>query len=151
MTVLDSCSRARAPALALGIGCMRNTALATLEAAVDAALRDLGPVAVSTLASIERKRDEPALRQLAHARGWALRFFSAAELAPVRVARPSPRLARALGSASVAEAAALLAAATNSVPGGSPRLLIDKQAHRGADGKWVTIAVAWSGPAAGLE
>jgi hypothetical protein len=31
------------------------------------------------------------------------------------------------------------------------QLLVDKQAHRGADGKWVTIAVAWSGPRAGLE
>lgn len=129
-------------AIAIGIGCMRGTALASLEAAVDAALRGLGPVTVVALASLERKRDEPALWQLARSHGWPLWFFSAAELALVPVARPSPRLARSTGTASVAEAAALLAADRNGAPGEPPQLLVEKQARQGVDGKWVTVAVA---------
>jgi len=132
----------RPPAVAIGIGYMHGTALATLEAAVDAALRGLGPVTVIALASLERKRDEPALWQLARSHGWPLWFFSAAELALVPVARPSPRLARSIGTASVAEAAALLAADRNGAPGEPPQLLVEKQAHQGVDGKWVTVAVA---------
>ncbi|MCF8005505.1 MAG: cobalamin biosynthesis protein [Chromatiaceae bacterium] len=143
----------RSQGVAIGIGCMRGTALATLEAAVDAALRGLGPVTVIALASIERRRDEPALWQLARFHGWPLRFFSADELAVVPVARPSPSLVRSLGTASVAEAAALLAANRNGLvadrngaPGEPPQLLVEKQAHQGVGGKWVTVAVAGIGP-----
>ena len=120
---------------------MRGTALATLKAAVDAALRGLGPVTVIALASLERKRDEPALWQLASSHGWPLWFFGTAELALVPVARPSPSLARSIGTAAVAEAAALLAANRNGALGEPQRLLVEKQAHQGADGKWVTVAV----------
>ncbi|MCF7997260.1 MAG: cobalamin biosynthesis protein [Chromatiaceae bacterium] len=142
----------RPPTVAIGIGCMRGAALATLEAAVDAALHGLGPVTVIALASIERRRDEPALWQLARSHGWPLRFFSADELAVVPVARPSPSLVRSLGTASVAEAAALLAANRNGLAAdrkgaGEPsQLLVEKQAHQGVDGKWVTVAVAGIGP-----
>ncbi|NEX17686.1 MAG: cobalamin biosynthesis protein CbiG [Halochromatium sp.] len=123
--------------VAIGIGCMRGTALSTLEAAVAAALDGLGPVAVIALASIERKRDEPALLQLGQARGWPLSFFTATELASVRVARPSPTLVQSIGTASVAEAAALLALANERAG-----LLVEKQSHRGSDGHWVSVAVA---------
>ncbi|MBK5941742.1 cobalamin biosynthesis protein [Halochromatium roseum] len=132
----------RPPTVAIGIGCMRGAALATLEAAVDAALRGLGPATVIALASLERKRDEPALWQLARSHGWPLWFFSADELAVVPVARPSPSLVRSVETASVAEAAALLAVNRNRTPGEPPQLLVEKQAHQGADGKWVTVAVA---------
>ncbi|MEA3641314.1 MAG: cobalamin biosynthesis protein [Lamprobacter sp.] len=141
----------KSPAVAIGIGCMRGTALATLEAGVDAALRGLGPVRVIALASLERKRDEPGLWQLARSHGWPLWFFSAAALALVPVARSSPRLARSIGTAAVAEAAALLAAGPNGLaadrhgaPGEPPQLLVEKQAYQGVDGKWVTVAVASS-------
>ncbi|MEA1049604.1 cobalamin biosynthesis protein [Lamprobacter modestohalophilus] len=139
----------RPPTVAIGIGCMRGTALATLEAAVQAALHGLGPVTVIALASLERKRDEPVLWQLASSHGWPLWFFSADELAVIPVARPSPSLLRSIGTASVAEAAALLAANRNGLmadrngaPGEPPQLLVQKQAHQGVDGKWVTVAVA---------
>lgn len=123
--------------VAIGIGCMRGIALATLNAAVDAALCGLGPVVVIALASIARKRDELALLALGQARGWPLSFLTATELASARVARPSPRLAQSIGTASVAEAAALLALASERA-----ELLVAKQSHRGADGKWVSVAVA---------
>jgi cobalt-precorrin 5A hydrolase/precorrin-3B C17-methyltransferase len=65
---------------------------------------------VAGVASADRKGDEPALLALAERRGWPLRLFSAAELAMVPVPNPSAAVAHELGTASVAEASALLAA-----------------------------------------
>ena len=100
------------PCLWLGIGCERGTSLSLLQRCVDESLARLGlaPEAVAGLASADRKADEPALLQLAQLRGWPLRCFDAASLAAVAVPNPSEAVARELGTASVAEAAALLAA-----------------------------------------
>ncbi|MFM1812244.1 MAG: hypothetical protein RLZZ336_1182 [Cyanobacteriota bacterium] len=100
------------PRLWLGLGCERNTSLGLLERLLEQTLRDhgLAEAAVAGLASIDRKGDEPALLQLAAERGWPLRLFSAAELAAVTVPNPSPLVAQEMGTASVAEASALLAA-----------------------------------------
>ena len=100
------------PALWLGIGCERGTSLSLLERLVEQGLaaQGLAPEAVAGLASAERKADEPALLDLAARRGWPLRCFSSAELAAVEVPNPSAVVLAELGTASVAEAAALLAA-----------------------------------------
>jgi cobalt-precorrin 5A hydrolase/precorrin-3B C17-methyltransferase len=100
------------PCLWLGIGCERDTSLSLLERLVDQTLAERGLVAgaVAGLASIDRKGDEPALLELARRRRWPLRLFAAAELATVDVPHPSEVVAREMGTASVAEAAALLAA-----------------------------------------
>ncbi len=78
--------------VALGIGCDRGASVQTLEAAIVAALASmgLGVDAVGCAASIDMKRDEPAILSLAQRLGWRLRFFSAAELARVPVP-PRPR------------------------------------------------------------
>ncbi|MCS5692486.1 precorrin-3B C(17)-methyltransferase [Cyanobium sp. FGCU-6] len=100
------------PTLWLGMGCERNTDLGVLERLVDRTLatHDLAAEAVAGLATIDRKGDEPALLALARERGWAVRLFSATDLAAIPVPHPSAAVAREMGTASVAEAAALRAA-----------------------------------------
>jgi cobalamin biosynthesis protein CbiG len=70
----------------------------------------LTPGAVDVLASADVKAGEPALLALAGAHRWPLRFFTADRLAAVAVPTPSAVVARHVGTPSVAEAAALLAA-----------------------------------------
>jgi cobalt-precorrin 5A hydrolase / precorrin-3B C17-methyltransferase len=129
------------PCLWLGIGCERGTSLAVLQRLVDDTLAShgLAPAAVAGLASIDRKGDEAALLQLAAQRHWPLKLFGAAELAGITVPNPSASVQREMGTASVAEAAALLATAEPSA-----QLLVAKtigraqQQERGAG----TLAVA---------
>ncbi|MFM8604008.1 MAG: precorrin-3B C(17)-methyltransferase [Cyanobium sp.] len=100
------------PCLWLGIGCERSTSLELLERHVENVLQEhgLAAEAVAGLASIDRKGDEPALLALAERRDWPLKLFQANQLAAVPVPNPSAAVAREMGTASVAEAAALLAA-----------------------------------------
>jgi cobalt-precorrin 5A hydrolase/precorrin-3B C17-methyltransferase len=118
------------PCLWLGIGCERDTSLSLLERLVDSTLaaEGLAPEAVAGLASCTRKGDEAALLALAERRGWPLRLFEAEALAGVAVPHPSAVVEREMGTASVAEAGALLAAATASAPPGDapPRLPLDR-------------------------
>ncbi len=134
----DGC-RWHPPILWLGLGCERHTSLSLLERGVERTLaeRGLAAAAVAGLASAERKGDEPALLALAERRGWPLRLFSARDLAAVAVPTPSAAVLREMGTASVAEAAALLA----SGPGGS--LLVNKRIERAGEGELgaATLAV----------
>lgn len=129
------------PCLWLGVGCERNTSLVLIESLITRTLAShgLAELAVAGLASIDRKGDEPALLALAADRGWPLKLFGSEALAAQPVPNPSAAVAQEMGTASVAEAAALLAAG----PGGVLRLtkvIAHAQApeHRGA----ATLAVA---------
>ncbi len=128
------------PCLWLGIGCERHTSLELLERLVDQHLQAAGLAseAVAGLASIDRKADEPALLDLARKRQWPLRWFNAAALNAVAVPTPSAAVAAEMGTASVAEAAALLAA------GPEAELLLAKQVeHRqNAEQGAATLAIA---------
>ncbi|MFZ1576564.1 MAG: cobalamin biosynthesis protein [Chromatiaceae bacterium] len=125
----------------LGVGCDRGTAPETLRTAVMQALAsvNLEPVAVATLATIDKKRDEEAILQLANRQGWPLRLFSAAELAQVPVPNPSATVLAYMGTPAVAEAAALLAANSR-----MEDLVLEKFKYRGPDGKNATVSIAWS-------
>lgn len=123
--------------VAIGVGCQRGASLDTVAACIDAALRQLERPRVRVLASIEQKRGEAAIQALARSRGWSLRFYLAEDLRRAPVANPSATVQRAMGTPSVAEAAAMLAAGT-----GLDDLLIPKQSHRGRDGKHATVAIA---------
>jgi cobalt-precorrin 5A hydrolase/precorrin-3B C17-methyltransferase len=128
------------PSLWLGLGCERNTSLSLLKRLVDQTLAELqlAPEAVAGLASIDRKADETALLALATERQWPVRWFAAASLANVPVPNPSPAVAKEMGTASVAEAAALLAA------GPGAQLLQAKRIERtsGAEQGAATLAIA---------
>ena len=119
------------PSVWLGMGCERNTSLSLLERCCDQliAQHQIAPEAIAGLASADRKADEPALLALANQRGWPLRCFSAERLAPVEVPNPSAVVAAELGTASVAEASALLAA------GPEATLLAEKQISRAEAGE----------------
>lgn len=121
----------------VGVGCDRGAALETVAACVDAALKQLGSVQVRMLASVTQKQDEPGILTLAALRGWPTRFYPASELAEIPVANPSETVRQVLGTPAVAEAAALRAANAE-----LKDLLIEKQTHRGSDGKHATVALA---------
>lgn len=125
------------PRCAIGIGCGRGTAAASIAEAVATALALAGidADAVACLASSARKSDEASLHEFAAARGWPLVFFAADELAGIAVPNPSQHALQHAGSASVAEAAARLAA-------GGGDLILAKQKSRAADGQHVTVAIA---------
>lgn len=122
---------ARPGRLVLGFGCSSD---ATPEAARELALgalveAGLAPAGVRMVATIDRRIQHPAARHLAEHLGAELVGFTAAELDQVRVPNRSARVRAAVGTASVAEAAALLCS------GG--RLLLPKRA-----GPAVTVSVA---------
>ena len=127
------------PLLWLGVGCERHTSLSLLEELVDSTLaaEGLAPQGVAGLASCTRKGDEDALLALAARRDWPLRLYTAEQLSDVAVPHPSEVVAREMGTASVAEASALLAAAQAGPPAdkeGVPlpmdRLLVPKRIAR---------------------
>jgi cobalt-precorrin 5A hydrolase len=124
-------------AVVLGVGCDRGASLATLESAIAEALAGLGPLTVRCIATIDRKGNEPAILALSAARGWPLRLYPATALARVEIPSPSETVRRVMDTPSVAEAAALLAAAA-----GTADLLVPKRRYRGSDGKNATVAVA---------
>ncbi len=102
----------RPPCLAAGVGCRRAADPEEVVAGVRSTLERHGwsPRSVSVLATVEVKAHEPALRRLSDALGVPLRVFPADALERVRVPTPSERVRRAVGTPSVAEAAALAAA-----------------------------------------
>jgi cobalamin biosynthesis protein CbiG len=110
----------------VGIGAPTGVTAEEVLAAVDAVLPP-GAAGVR-LATLDTRAAEPGIAAAAAARGWPLVGHPAAELARVPVPAPSGRVAAAVGTPSVAEAAALL---------GGGRLVVGKTVH----GR-VTVAVA---------
>jgi cobalt-precorrin 5A hydrolase len=122
----------------LGIGCDRGTPLQTLEDAIDSVLDsvNLTKKAVLQLATIDKKSDELAILQLAEKYCWPLNFYPAEQLAEVEVPSPSAVVLKYMGTPSVSEAAALLAANAD-----MSNLIVEKFKLRGADGKNATVSV----------
>lgn len=125
--------------LALGLGCDRGTPLATVQVCLQQALALIGagPEQVVAVATIAAKADEPAFRALAAQQGWQVQHYTAAQLAAVPVPNPSDTVMRYMGTPSVSEAAALLAAGAD-----MSALLVEKHKWRGADGKNATVSIA---------
>ncbi len=102
----------RPPALVVGIGASRGVAAAEVAALIRQALADAGlsPRSVRLAATVDLKAGEAGLREAVRDRGWPLAVFPAAGLAAMPVPNPSETVRSAVGTPSVAEAAALLAA-----------------------------------------
>ncbi|MBW6435555.1 cobalamin biosynthesis protein [Actinoplanes hulinensis] len=119
--------------LVVGFGARAGVTAGDLSDAVRGVLAGEGlaccPVAV--LATLDRRAAEDGPREFAAAAGWRLAGFPASELAAQPVPTPSAAVGTAVGTPSVAEAAALRAAG----PGG--RLIVPKRVRSG-----VTVAVA---------
>lgn len=124
--------------LIVGIGCDKNTSLKTLEAALSLALATIAAnhSQIVSLATIDKKSLEAGLLQLADKYHWRLQFFSAERLAKVTVPSPSAVVQKYMGTPSVAEAAAILAASSC-----QQHLLVEKYKHQGEDGKNATISI----------
>jgi cobalt-precorrin 5A hydrolase/precorrin-3B C17-methyltransferase len=121
----------------VGLGCERGTTQACLDRALRQVLQtqNLAWQAIAGCASIDLKQDEIGLIALADQYAWPIRWFSAAELAIAPVPNPSAVVDAAVGTPSVAEAAAILAA--------DAPLVVDKQIYRDEEGA-CTVAIARS-------
>ena len=118
----------------LGIGCKRHTSRENFEQAIGWVCRryQINREAIAGIATIDRKVQEQGLLEYCRRHGLPLKTFSAAALSLVKVPSPREEVATQVGSASVAEAAALLAS--------QGQLLVPKQIIEGR----VTIAIAVS-------
>jgi cobalamin biosynthesis protein CbiG len=135
----------------VGVGCQRGVSKLAIGEAIEWVFTqsNLDLATIAGLATIERKADERGLVDYCRESGWFLKIYSPERLNVVAIDRLkiaakenaqlstlSSQLSTSIGTASVAEAAALCAAE-------SDILLIPKQKFR-LDGEsgWVTIAVA---------
>ncbi|MEU7819644.1 precorrin-3B C(17)-methyltransferase [Catellatospora sp. NPDC049133] len=102
----------RPPSLVLGIGASRGVSGGEIADLVARVLADAGLAgeSVCAVATADVKADEAGLLAYAAGRGLPLVTFPAAALAQVTVPNPSEVVRAAVGTPSVAEAAALLAA-----------------------------------------
>jgi cobalamin biosynthesis protein CbiG len=98
----------------VGLGAVSGVGADEVLAAVDAVL-PAGETGVR-IATLIARAAEPGVREAAARRGWELVGHPAAALARVPVPTPSARVAAAVGTGSVAEAAALLHGGTLTVP-----------------------------------
>jgi cobalt-precorrin 5A hydrolase/precorrin-3B C17-methyltransferase len=117
------------PSLVAGIGASTGAPVAEVAALLDAALAGAGlaRASVAEVATIDRRASDPAVVSL----GLPVRAFPAGALAGMDVPTPSEVVRAAVGTPSVAEAAALSAAG----PGAT--LVVRKQA-----GPHATVAIA---------
>ena len=100
----------RPPSLVLGIGASRGVSIEELDELVTTTLtqQGLSPRSVSLVATVDAKGDEAAILEMCHRTGWSLVTHDAAALAEVDVPNPSRHPLEAIGTPSVAEAAAML-------------------------------------------
>jgi cobalt-precorrin 5A hydrolase/precorrin-3B C17-methyltransferase len=128
----------RPASLVVGVGSIRGADADSVWSLVGNALDRAGvaAAAVGLVATLDRKADEPAIVALAARLGVEVRTFDAETLAGVvasgRVPNPSPAVAAAVGTPSVAEAAALAAAGPGAALVGPKRV---------AEGRDATVAV----------
>lgn len=96
----------------VGVGCERGTPRQVIEQGIQQVCRaaHYAEGAIAGIATIDLKADERGLVELCGDRHWPLRCFSSEELRGVAVPTPSSVVEQEVGTPSVAEAAALLAA-----------------------------------------
>jgi cobalt-precorrin 5A hydrolase len=128
-----------APPLVVGLGCQRGCPVSTLRALLDQALQahQIEIHQIKALASIDLKRDEPALIELAEQLGLQMMYFSSEQLAGYQpqLSHRSEIAFERTGCYGVAESAALaLAEQLSNAPA---KLLIRRQKYAQA-----TLALA---------
>ena len=130
-----------APTLVVGLGCQRGCPASTLRALLDQALQahQIALQQITALASIDLKRDEPGLIELAAQLGLPLTYFSSEQLAGFqpRLSHLSDIAFERTGCYGVAESAAL--ALAEQLAQAPATLLISRQKYAQA-----TLALACS-------
>ena len=107
--VTDADVAIRPPSLVLGIGASRGVSLQELDDLITSTLaaHSLSARSVSIVATIDAKADEDAINRLCDHTGWTLVTHSAEALSSADVPNPSQHPLDAVGTPSVAEAAAM--------------------------------------------
>ncbi|WP_427923284.1 precorrin-3B C(17)-methyltransferase [Streptomyces sp. cg40] len=118
----------RPPSLVVGVGASKGAPVDEVVGLIEGAVRDAGLSlkSLAELATVDAKSDEPGIVGAAQRLGVPLVTYSAEELAAVEVPNPSEAPLSAVGTPSVAEAAALAL-------GGE--LLVPKRKSERADGR----------------
>ncbi|MCQ4083413.1 precorrin-3B C(17)-methyltransferase [Streptomyces sp. RB6PN25] len=113
----------RPPTLVVGVGASKGAPAEEVRQLIAAALADAGlsPCSVAALATVDAKAEEPGIVAAAERLGVPLVTYDARRLGAVEVPHPSDAPLAAVGTASVAEAAALLGA------GAGGELLVPKR------------------------
>jgi cobalamin biosynthesis protein CbiG len=122
----------------VGIGCQRGVSKLVIQRAIESVFTeyDLDLATIAGIATIDRKANEPGLLEYCRESGWFLKIYSPERLNSVTVTHPSPLVSGLVGTASVAEAAALCAART-------AILLVSKQICRiDREPGFLTLAIA---------
>lgn len=99
----------RPPSLTVGVGASKGAPAEEILGLIEDTLRDAGlsPASVAALATVDAKAEEPGIVEAAARLGVPVVTYAAGELAAVDVPNPSDAPLAAVGTPSVAEAAAL--------------------------------------------
>ncbi|KUO07095.1 precorrin-3B C(17)-methyltransferase [Streptomyces sp. DSM 15324] len=141
----------RPPTLVVGVGASRGAPAEEVLEVIEGALREAGLSrrSVASLATVDAKAEEPGILEAAARLGVPVVTYSAGELASVPVPNPSDAPLAAVGTPSVAEAAALREGGELLVPkrksGGSPAMATCAVVRRPGRGR---LAVVGLGPGA---
>jgi cobalamin biosynthesis protein CbiG len=122
----------------VGIGCQRGVSKLAIERAIEWVFTeyDLDLATITGIATIDLKAEEIGLQEYCHAVGLFLKTYSPERLNSVSDLRSSALVAASVGTPSVAEAAAVCAAQTDT-------LLVPKQKFQlDPESGWITIAIA---------
>ncbi|WPW28128.1 precorrin-3B C(17)-methyltransferase [Streptomyces atratus] len=108
----------RPASLAVGVGASKNAPVEEVLGLIRDALCEAGlsPLSIAELVTVDAKADEPGIVAAASQLGVPLRTYAADELARIEVPNPSGAPLAAVGTPSVAEAAALAAGGELLVP-----------------------------------
>lgn len=141
----------RPPSLVVGVGASRGAPVDEVLGLIQETLREAGlsPRSVAELATVDAKSKEPGILGAAERLGVPVVTYSAEELAAVEVPNPSAAPLAAVGTPSVAEAAALLGGGELLVPkrksDASPAMATCAVVRRAGRGR---LAVVGLGPGA---
>ncbi|KGF96069.1 Cobalamin biosynthesis protein CbiG [Prochlorococcus marinus str. MIT 9201] len=127
------------PVLWIGIGCERNTSKELIAKSLNNLMesRNLSQQSIAGIATVNIKKDEKGILELAEEKNLPIKFFSKENLSTIIVPNPSSIVEKEIGTPSVAEASCLLAAGEES------KLLEEKRIFKNQSGA-VSIAVAES-------
>ncbi len=123
----------------IGIGCERNTSKELIRSSLNNffELENLSQHSIAGFATIDIKKNEKGILELAKEKNLPIKFFSKEDLSKIIVPNPSNVVQNEIGTPSVAEASCLIAAGEES------KLLLEKKIFKNQSGA-VTIAVAES-------
>ncbi len=127
------------PVLWIGIGCERNTSKELILNSLHNFFKsgNLSQQSIAGFATIDIKKDEQGILEVAEEKNLPIKFFSKEDLSTIIVPNPSNVVQKEIGTPSVAEASCLLAAGEES------KLLEEKRIFKNQSGA-VTMAVAES-------